>query len=172
VAQSEILATPIFRVEDRTVTNGDESFTRSVVVHAGAVAIMAVRDDGRVGMLRHYRATFNDVTWELPAGTRDVPDEEPRATAERELLEELGCHATSISKLYEYMNSRGWTNQVTTIFEASGLTFSDRRPDGPEEVASEVHWMDDDQLRDIVRGGNVVESSTLIAILHRIGPLM
>ena len=46
-----------------------------VVVHPGAVAILAIRADGAVALLRQYRATFDDVNWELPAGTLDVAGE-------------------------------------------------------------------------------------------------
>lgn len=159
----------MFRVEERTVSDGTTQFTRSVVLHEGAVAIMAIRDDGRVGMLRQYRATFDNVTWELPAGTRDVPGEDVVTTVHRELHEELGCRAASVTELYRYMNSRGWTDQITSIFVATGLTDLAREPDGPEEKAAEVHWLDDEAMRAIVQNGTVVESSTLIALLHHLG---
>ncbi len=155
----------VFHVEQRHVTDGTVSFDRDVVVHPGAVAVLAIRDDGAVGMLRQYRATFDDVNWELPAGTRDVTAEAPEATAARELEEEMGVRAGTIRELFRYMNSRGWTDQTTIVYEATDLEFVERSLQGPEEDRSVVHWLSIDQLRDLVDSGVLMESSTLMALL-------
>jgi ADP-ribose pyrophosphatase len=159
-----LLESFVFSVERRTVTGGGHEFERDVVVHPGAVAIIAVRDDGAVGILRQYRATFDDVNWELPAGTRDVDGEDPADTARRELAEELGCRAGEVSELFRYMNSRGWTTQTTIVYVATRLEFLGREPSGPEETAAEIHWVDRDQVRAILEGGGFIESSTLMAL--------
>lgn len=169
VGARELLATPVFSVRELTVAGDATTFTRVIAAHEGAVAVMAVDARGRVGMLRQYRATFDNVTWELPAGTRDVAGEDPRDTAQRELREELGCRAGTITELYRYMNSRGWTNQTTIVYEATDLSFEERAPDGPEEHASEVHWLDEVELRRILASGECIESSTLIGLIHRLG---
>ena len=155
----------VFSVERRRVTNDEISFERDVVVHAGAVAVLAVRDDGAVGMLRQYRSTFDDINWELPAGTRDVEGERPELTAARELEEELGCQAGSWREIFRYMNSRGWTDQTTIVYHATDLKAVDRRLDGPEEDASEVHWLSVSKARELVNGRELMEASTLMALL-------
>jgi ADP-ribose pyrophosphatase len=160
-----ILDSYVFRVERRTVTNGADTFERDVVVHAGAVAVLAVRDDGAVGLLRQYRATFDDVNWELPAGTRDVEGEPPELTAARELEEELGCRPSELRELFRYMNSRGWTDQTTIVYLATGLEFIARAPSGPEEQHAEIHWLGTDELVELVDSGVLMESSTLMALM-------
>jgi ADP-ribose pyrophosphatase len=162
---STILNSYVFRVERRTVSDGTTSFDRDVVVHAGAVAVLAVRDDGAVGLLRQYRATFDDVNWEMPAGTRDVNGEAPELTAARELEEELGCRAKKVRELFRYMNSRGWTDQTTIVYEATQLEPVPRRLEGPEENGSEVHWLFPAELRALVDAGDLMEASTLMALL-------
>jgi 8-oxo-dGDP phosphatase len=164
-----VLQTRTFSVERRIVSNDVETFERQVVHHAGAVAILPIREDGAVGILRQYRATFDDVNWELPAGTRDVLGEEPVAAAARELLEEMGCRAGRWRELYHFMNSRGWTDQTTILFEATDLTMELRHPEGPEESAAEVHWLNAAQLQSLVNSGQPVEASTLLAIVHLLG---
>ncbi len=158
-----------FRVESRHITNGSETFDRDVVVHPGAVAMLAVRDDGAVGLLRQYRATFDDVNWELPAGTLDVAGEAPENAAARELEEELGCRAGQMEELFRYMNSRGWTDQRTYVFLATQLTFIDRRPSGPEEDGAEIHWLSVPAIRALLAERQLMESSTLMALQWYLG---
>ena len=165
VKTAPLLESFVFDVERRTVQHGSETFDRDVVTHPGAVAIMAIRDDGAVAMLRQWRVTFQDVNWELPAGTRDLDGEDPAKTAARELKEEVGCEASEIRPLCEYMNSRGWTTQTTIVYVATGLRFGDRAPEGPEEHATEVHWLSKGELEAIVRSRQVMEASTLLALL-------
>jgi ADP-ribose pyrophosphatase len=162
--RSSLLNSFVFSVERRTIGDGVDEFERDVVVHPGAVAIVAIRDDGAVGMLRQYRATFDDVNWELPAGTRDVEGEDPADTARRELEEELGCRAGEVTELFRYMNSRGWTTQTTIVFVARQLEVISRAPSGPEEMAAEIHWLGREQLGEILTGGRLIESSTLMAL--------
>jgi ADP-ribose pyrophosphatase len=171
VGRETILRSFVFSVERRVVSDGESVFERDVVVHAGAVAILPIRDDGTVGLLRQYRSTFDDVNWELPAGTRDVPGEPPEQTARRELEEEMGYRASEMRELFRYMNSRGWTDQTTIVYAATGLTATARATSGPEETDSEVHWLGADELGAIVEGGQLLESSTLMALFWYLGRL-
>jgi ADP-ribose pyrophosphatase len=84
----------VFRVERRFVAHGDVTFDRDIVVHPGAVAIVAVDERGRVAMIRQYRTAAEAWLLELPAGTCDVSSESLVQTAQRELREECGLVAT------------------------------------------------------------------------------
>ena len=61
---------------------------RDVVVHPGAVAILALDADGSVVMVRQYRHAVGQELLELPAGLLDVDGEAALAGARRELFEE------------------------------------------------------------------------------------
>ncbi|HEY1002771.1 MAG TPA: NUDIX hydrolase, partial [Streptosporangiaceae bacterium] len=63
---------------------------RDVVIHPGAVAVLALDDAQQVLLIRQYRHPVGRLLWEVPAGLRDVAGELPWATARRELLEEAG----------------------------------------------------------------------------------
>ena len=138
-----------------------------MATHAGAVAILAINDAQEIGLVRQYRAAFGALQWEIPAGTQDVAEEDPLETARRELREELGCEATNWTLLGRFMNSPGWTNQVMTIYEARGITQLDRRPAGPEEAASSVHWLSIADLRATLRSEAAIDGTTAVA-LHRV----
>ena len=65
-----------------------------MVEHIGAVTVVATTDDDRVVLVRQWRHAAGRALWELPAGTRE-PDEDPAATARRELTEETGYAAAT-----------------------------------------------------------------------------
>ncbi len=163
-SSTEVFSSFVFDVERRVVSDGTQTFERDVVTHAGAVAVLAVDENGRVGILRQYRATFDDVNWELPAGTRDIDGESPIDTARRELMEEMGVRAERVTELFRYMNSRGWTDQTTNVYLATELHSVDRRQDGPEELASEVHWLTRDEILELLSRRDLMEASTLLAL--------
>ncbi|HEY5111864.1 MAG TPA: NUDIX hydrolase, partial [Acidimicrobiales bacterium] len=120
-----------------------------------------------IGFIRQYRATFDEVLMEIPAGTRDVPGEPTLETAQRELLEEMGCRAKKWTLLGKFMNSPGWSSQVMTIYEARDLTISERQPAGPEERSSSVVWLSPAKLKATLRSASAIDSTTAIA-LHRV----
>jgi ADP-ribose pyrophosphatase len=163
----EVFHSHVFTVERRTISHGDTTFERDVAVHHGAVAVLAINDLGQVGFIRQYRATFDDLLLEIPAGTCDVEGEPPLETAQRELLEELGFVAGEWRLLGRYMNSPGWTDQVMTIYEARDLSESERAPAGPEERDSTIHWLTPEELRRTLRAAPAIDSTTTIA-LHRV----
>src|SRR5688572_30713096 len=70
---------------------------REVVRHPGAVTILPLLDDGRICLIRNYRASVEKTLIELPAGTLDS-GEEPGVCASRELIEETGYRAAKIEK--------------------------------------------------------------------------
>ena len=107
------------------------------------------------------------VTLEIPAGTRDVAGETPFVTAQRELLEELGCSAASWRELGRFMNSPGWTDQIMTIFEARDLTMHPREPEGPEESAAQVLWLTNAELREALAREEAIDCTMAVA-LHRV----
>ncbi|HUX04141.1 MAG TPA: NUDIX hydrolase [Acidimicrobiales bacterium] len=162
-----LLHSYVFDVERRIVAHEGATFERDVVLHPGAVAILALDDHQRVGLVRQYRATVDRVTLEIPAGTQDVAGESPLATAQRELLEELGCSGASWRELGRFMSSPGWTDQIMTIFEARELTMRARDPEGPEESAAQVLWLTREELRVALAREDAIDSTMAVA-LHRV----
>ncbi|HRQ00711.1 MAG TPA: NUDIX hydrolase, partial [Terrimesophilobacter sp.] len=81
---------------------GEGELVREYVDHAGSVAVLALDEDDRVVMLLQYRHSTGTRFWELPAGLRDVDGEDPRATAQRELAEEVELAARDWRELVDY----------------------------------------------------------------------
>jgi ADP-ribose pyrophosphatase len=167
VSTEHLLSSRVFDVVRRTVSDGAQTFTRDVVTHRGAVAVLAINDAEEIGLIRQYRAPFDAEVLEIPAGTRDVAGEDPLDAARRELREELGCEAATWTVLGRFMVSPGWCDQVMTIYEARDLTMVEREPAGPEESASTVLWRSPADLHATLRGEAMVDY-TLTAALHRV----
>jgi 8-oxo-dGDP phosphatase len=106
---------------DKVRTPENHVAERDVVLHPGAVAVLALDDADRVLMIRQYRHPVGRLLWEIPAGLRDVPGEEPWVTASRELMEEAGYRARDWRLLIDYYSSPGYSTERLRIFLARDL---------------------------------------------------
>jgi 8-oxo-dGDP phosphatase len=122
VSSAELLRGRIFTVRTDKVRMPDNQVAeRDVVVHPGAVAILALDDTDRVLMIRQYRHPVGRLLWEIPAGLRDVRGEAPLATAQRELVEEAGYRAADWRVLADYYSSPGYSTERLRVFLARDL---------------------------------------------------
>ncbi|MGY2066260.1 NUDIX domain-containing protein [Blastococcus sp. SYSU DS0619] len=115
--------------KDTVAMPGGGDSVREVVHHPGAVAVVAVDDEGHVVLLRQYRHPVGDYLWELPAGLRDADGEPPLETAKRELAEEARLAAQRWSLLTTHYSSPGFCDEMVLIYLAEGLGDVDR-PEG------------------------------------------
>lgn len=165
VVRSEPLAwSRVFDVVRLALDADGRTFSREVVRHRGAVAILAY-DGEAVVLVRQWRAPLGHAILEIPAGTRDVAGEDPAATAVRELEEEAGVHAGRLERLCELYNSPGWSDQRTIVYLATELREVPRRPSGPEEEAIEVLRVPLADAVALATGTEPCDASTAVAIL-------
>lgn len=147
LGETEIHAGSILRLTQADWSAPDgEQFTREVVRHPGAVAVVPLHEDATFTVIRQFRAAVGRYIWEIPAGTRDVAGEDPAATARRELAEEVGLTATDVAHLTSVYNSPGFTDQCTRIYLATGLEPCPTEHGGVEERWLEVHRMSAEDL--------------------------
>ena len=165
VSEEELLRTWLFRVERLHLLDPhDEPFDRVVMRHPGAVTVVPLHDDGRVTLVRQYRASVDALVLEIPAGTRDKEGEEPEATARRELAEEAGLEAASWELLTGTWNSPGVSDQYTLIYLATGLTEVPAAPQGVEEGSMTVETIHLDDLDELVRDGSIKDETTVLGL--------
>ena len=99
---------------------GWEYVTRSNCT--GVVGIMAVTEDARIVLVEQFRLPLSGRVLELPAGLiGDLADETLEQAANRELLEETGFVAESITPLFSGPTSAGLTDEVIELVHAKGL---------------------------------------------------
>lgn len=158
----------VWSVVSDDVDFGASVARRDVIVHPGAVAIIALDSSDRVLLIRQYRHPVGRWLFEPPAGLLDVPDEPPWITAARELAEEAGFEAADWSVLLDIYLSPGGTSEGIRIYLARDLTpLPDGRPHTGE--AEEAHlpraWVSLDEARDLVLGGEIGSPSAAAGIL-------
>ena len=97
--------------------------TREVVEHPGAVAIVAITRGDEVLLLRQAHHPIQRVLLGLPAGTKE-PGESEDACARRELTEETGYAAGTVTQIASYFTSPGYTSEQLTIFLAENCEWA------------------------------------------------
>jgi 8-oxo-dGDP phosphatase len=147
-----------------------ESFERDVVRSPGAVGVVPLLDghDGgepTVVLVAQYRAAFDRVLVEVPAGMCDVEGEPPEETARRELAEEVGLAAGSITPLFDIIASPGMTDQVLWLFVATDCRPSVREAHGVEEEHSEVIELPLSEALAWVADGRIQDAKSVIGLL-------
>ncbi|MBM6774485.1 NUDIX hydrolase [Olsenella profusa] len=164
----------IFNVDRLRVELPDgRAAIRDVVRHPGAVAVVALTEDGRICLVRQYRTALGRVTVEIPAG-KLAPGEDPLECASRELLEETGMSAQKIAFLTTIASSAGFCDELIHIYMATGLAFGKSDPDADEFI--NVDLVPLDELIDAVLDGRIEDAKTVVgalvcdAIMHRLTP--
>lgn len=142
-----------------------QRFKRDIVHHPGAVSVVPILDDGRVVLVRQFRAPINADVLEIPAGKRDVEGEEPSITAQRELEEEVGLRAEKMELLLDFYNSPGFCDEHSFAYLATGITESERAPVGPEEAAMTIEHIRLDDVPLLIASGELTDAKSIIALL-------
>jgi ADP-ribose pyrophosphatase len=102
-----------------------------VVRHPGAAAMVPLKDDGTVILIRQFRHAAGGFIYEIPAGKLH-PGEDPTVCAARELQEEIGYRADSLELLSSIFTAPGFTDEVIYIYKATGLTTGRQQLDRDE----------------------------------------
>ena len=154
---------------DKVRTPDDERAERDVVIHPGAVAVLALDEAQQVLLIRQYRHPVRRLLWEIPAGLRDVAGEPPWATARRELLEEAGYRARDWRVLADYYTSPGFSTERLRVFLARDLEFvpeaeRDFIPEA-EEAQLLIAWLPLDEAVRKVFAGDLHNGVAALAIM-------
>lgn len=166
-----------FRVEERTLLEAarfrvdrlSQKFSdgrlveRDVIKHPGAVVILPLLDDGRICLIRNYRLAVGQWLLELPAGTLE-PGEQPQTTAERELIEETGYRATTVTPLCEFFMSPGILHERMHAFVARGLVEGETARETGELIIN--HLVTPEQIDDLLRNQKIQDAKSIATLLY------
>jgi ADP-ribose pyrophosphatase len=137
--------------------------TREIVEHSGAVAIVALDEQGRVLLERQYRSAAARETLEIPAGTLEN-GEDPSLCAVRELREETGYSAAEWEKLGAFYSSPGFSTEIMYLFLARGLKPGPSSPEEDESIA--VEWRPLADALAAIENGEIVDAKSMVGLLR------
>ena len=161
-----VFAGKIWDVVREQFAFGDQQLTREFVKHPGAVAILALNDRQEFLLIRQYRHPVKSYLWEIPAGLLDVAGESLRDAAERELLEETGYQAQTLTELASFYTTPGGNSELITVFLAEGLEhvgYSEELEG--EERDLQPSWVSVDAALEAVLKGDIRSPSAVVGIM-------
>lgn len=137
--------------------------TWDFIWNKGAAAVVPVRDDGKIIMVRQYRNAIDRETIEIPAGGLNYPEEPTIDAAARELEEETGFKTDDITLLISIKTTVAFCNEHIDIYVAKNLKPSKQNLDEDEYINVEVYSLD--ELCDMIYEGKIEDSKTVAAIM-------
>ena len=113
------------------------------IKHKGAAAVVAVKEDGRLLMVRQYRNALERETLEIPAGGLNGPEEPTDLAAARELEEETGYTAGKMELLISLYTTVAFCNEKIDVYVATDLKKSRQHLDDDEFLDVESHEIEE-----------------------------
>ena len=149
------------RKDDVVLPNGD-GITYTSIEHPGFVMVVPLLEDGRVIMENVYRYAVQRTLLECPSGGLD--GEEPEVAARRELEEETGYRARTLTLLGRFVGSSGISDEEYNLYLATGLSADGQiAHENTEQI--EVKLMPITQLRTMALQARIVDAPSALGIL-------
>jgi ADP-ribose pyrophosphatase len=147
-------------IDTVTLPNG-ATIELEMIHHPGAAAVVPMKDDGTVILIRQYRHAAGGYIYEIPAGKLH-PGEDPKLCAARELQEEIGYRADSLELLASILTTPGFTDEVIHIYKGTGLTKGKQDLDH-DEVIEIVELPLEKALAQII-DGTIRDGKTIVGL--------
>ncbi len=164
--EKTIASTPIFsgrvislQVDEVLLPNG-KTASREIVKHPGAVAIMALHED-KLLVVAQYRKALEKVQVEIPAGKLEK-GEDLRAAAARELEEETGYVAQSLTHVCSFYTSPGFADEILHLYFTDEIVPGTRNLDEDEFV--EAEFITIEQARAYIADGLISDAKTMLTV--------
>lgn len=134
------------------------------IYHKGAAAVVPVKDDGKILMVRQYRNAIDDYTLEIPAGGKNGASEPTLDCAYRELEEETGYYAekSDLQLLISLYTTVAFCNEKIDIYLARNLRKTQQHLDDDEYIDVEEYTID--ELMQLIYDGKIVDAKTIAAL--------
>jgi ADP-ribose pyrophosphatase len=137
----------------------------AIVRHPPSVVLLPVADDGRVILIRQYRASIARHMWEVPAGSVDQ-GESPDDAARRECEEEIGLVPARVERIRGLYPTPGFCDEELIFYRVAELHHpppdSPHRPDDDEDISAERFTIE--EARSMVQRGEIIDLKTAYAL--------
>jgi ADP-ribose pyrophosphatase len=140
---------------DKILLPDGQEAVREYLTHPGAVAIVAILDDGRVLLERQYRYPIAKACIEIPAGKLEI-GEDHLLCAKRELEEETGYTAKKWSYIRRIHPVISYSTELIDIYLAEDLVPGKSKLDDEEfldvfaaPLEQLITWVEEGEITDV-----------------------
>lgn len=147
-------------LETVTLPNG-ATVELEVIHHPGAAAVVPMKDDRTVILIRQYRHAVGGYIYEIPAGKLH-PGEDPLVCAQRELEEEIGYKAGVLDPVISAFTTPGFTDEVIHIYRATQLQ-PGKQNLGHDEVLAVAEFPLEKTIA-MIREGVIQDAKTIVGL--------
>ncbi|WP_459499604.1 NUDIX hydrolase [Bacillus sp. C1] len=152
------------RIDDVVLPNGEMS-KREIVNHPGAVAIIAVTDEGKIVLVEQYRKALEKEIVEIPAGKLE-PGEKPEVTALRELEEETGYVCDKMEFITSFYTSPGFADEILYVYKATGLKKKENKAALDEDEFVELMEVSLEEAIELMNNQRIHDAKTMFAVQY------
>lgn len=163
IGRKEVYKGKIFDVVQDQIEFEDGSIAEwELVVHNGASAIVPITQNEEVILVKQYRNAKDDYVLEIPAGKLEK-GEDPFVCATRELEEETGYKANTITKICSMYTAVGFSDECLHLYMAEDLKLGKQNLDEDEFI--EIVTFPLDKVVKMIFAGDICDSKTIVGIL-------
>lgn len=127
-----------------------------------AIGIVPIDEDGNTWLVRQFRYTLDQYTWEIPEGGCPK-DQTPLETAQRELQEETGLTAKKWTKIGEFHTSNSVTDEYGELFLAENLSLGEQDLEDCEDIV--VRKLPLREAYQMVLDGEITDAVSMIGLM-------
>jgi len=129
-----------------------------------AVGIIPLDEQGNTWLVGQYRYTLNEWSWEIPMGG-SPKKEDKQKTALRELEEETGLKAASLTELLQLHTSNSITDERGIIYLATGLSQGEQQLEDSEKDI-QLKKLSLDEAIAMASSGEITDAMSVAGFLY------
>lgn len=154
-------------VKDKvSLPNGATSY-RELVLHRGAVAVLALTPEGKIILVKQYRKAIEAISYEIPAGKLEIGEAGQEAQAAlRELEEETGYTSQSLEKVYDFYTAIGFSNERISLYLAKDLVKVPHPRPQDEDEFIECLELSLEECQKLIEDGAILDAKTIMALQY------
>ncbi len=148
--------------EDQVIRPDGGAGIYGVVEIRPSVGVVAMNEREEIAIVGQWRYAVNRYSLEVPRGGSSPGETDMLAVAQRELAEEAGVIASEWEALGAVDVCNGVTNDVQSLFLATGLRATEMNLDPEEDIT--VHWHPFEEALRMALDGRITEVCSVAAI--------
>lgn len=146
--------------DDVEAANG-QIVKREIIHHHGGVCVLAIYKE-KIVLVKQFRYSYGEEMFELPAGKLEK-GEDAYSAGLRELEEEVGLKAESLTDFGVIYPSCGYTNEIIHLYKANGLSEVNRHLDDDEDI--DIYYFSLDEVMKMIEKGEIKDAKTICLVL-------